>query len=241
MKKTSAAFLIIIVILSSFVGYKWYIHNSIKSLVALAKLTNLTLDTTFLPAESLDLSFENFTFKVPAENKSVESEKNKNSLKIKITDNKTITVVKTAEGNFIDSIKNGYFIESGEKKLLSKEVIKLMQTEEITSEYKLLKFIYEQDPDNIRFFSSNAKLKIQYELLSLKNAFALSGGEKYLGYFENNSTRGFQACNPTLETCVNTLVQLFTNPDDSTIFIFKGLNQEEINYVINSVTESANF
>lgn len=248
MKKILIILLILIVIPGSFIGYKWYTHyklsseflvySSIDSPEARAKLTKLELNTAFKPYSTETVNFGDVIFQIPKESSDLKIEKKENSIKIE-TNGKTI-LFQNQSDQFINQINEGYFIIGGEKVLLSEEVVQLLLNEKIDTEYELLKFVYNQNPNNINYFSSNKTLKIQYELLALKIASLLTGGDKYLANFEDNSIKCFQACKPELDGCKNTLVQLFTNDENtSIILIFKGFNQEEINYVLKSTSANS--
>lgn len=248
MKKNLIILIIIIVSLGSFIGYKWYplyklsnellVYSSIDSPEARVKIAKLELNTTFKTHSTETVNFDDYIFQIPKESSDLKIEKKENSIKIE-SDGKTI-LIENQYNQFLSQINEGYFIIGGKKILLSEEVIQLIRNEKIDTEYELLKFAYSQNPNNINYLSSNKTLKIQYELLALKIAFLLTGGGKYLAYFEDNSIKGFQACKPGLDECESTFVQLFTNDKDtSIILIFKGLNQEEINYILKSTSANS--
>lgn len=226
MKKILIIVLVLVVMLGSFVGYKWYTHYTLSNELLLysskdspeakSKLSKLELNTAFKPDSTETVHFSNTLFQIPK------------------GDDKKISFA-NLNNRFIDQIYNGYLVIGGEKIALSEGTLQWLRNNKIDTEYELLKFVYGGDFADIKFFSSNNALQIQYELLALKIAFLLTGGEQYIGNFEDTSVKGFQACKPMADSCTTTLVQLFANRGNESIIIYlRGFNQEEINYIIKS-------
>lgn len=222
MKKIFQILAILILITISFIGYKWYIHyklsskffrySSVTSPEAKAKLTELNIITTQL-YKTETLGFDDVKFQIPTDKPIIRTEDKENSFKIE-TDGKTVI--------FINAINKKIDFEN--------TLLKLAYG------YFSLKSVYNQNPDNINFFDSEETLKKEYDILALKTRYLPQGGEKYLGYFEKDDIKGFQACKPELPQCNNIFIEIFikdkTNP---IIFILKGFSQDEINYILQSI------
>lgn len=109
----------------------------------------------------------------------------------------------------------------------------ILEENNITDQFSFKKFVYSKIPNDISFFDSNNEIIATYSFLKLKSAFLVTGGEKYLGYFEDDDLRGFQYCKP--ELCDVVLSEIFLPSNDSLLLRFSFFNQNEIDYVLSSI------
>lgn len=104
--------------------------------------------------------------------------------------------------------------------------------------FEALEEVYGYDAGRIGFFRSNEKLRSAYTLFILKKAFSPVGAVHYLGVFERENLRGFQACHPDVPACAGetVVVEIIFSDGKSSMMFFENFTQEEIDFAILSFT-----
>lgn len=254
MKKFITISLLFVFISLIFISYKFYIKTefqkkflpvtSINSPSLNIKLEEKTLNGSYFPNQSTEITFGTINFQIPLDKSTIENILDKGdaydniegkgiSYQVTFNTGQKILFFKR-ETTLLNNKNKGYFIADAKKIYLSKNVLEKLSV--FKNEYELSKFLFSQSPENIHFYDSNKNLDLKYELLGLKSSALAIGSENSLSFFETETIKGFQFCKPELTDCTTTQIQFYLPDYDGNFFVlFKNFNQEGIDYIIRSI------
>ena len=185
------------------------------------------LGSTLASSESTKFVFKGDSFSIPySEEEIINKEEKESALIVQLNSDKEVRMFTP----WIFEVEGGMFNFS-----LTDPVGQHFSENSISTDFEILNEIHNTFPEDISFFASNNDLMVKYTLLLLKKGLAPAGAVHYLGVIDTGRVQGFQSCHPKIEQCEKILLELLIDDGSSLMFIVKNLNQDEIDYIIQSI------
>lgn len=195
-----------------------------------SRIAGLTPDTLILqpfePDTSLTISAERIQITIPR----IDTAKlvfpgNKSSYRLHFKDSSLIALIEsTSTFSLYSSLQAG----EGSFSALFEE----LKNRNITTEYQFLNYIYRYTPGKGNFLASDKGIRLKYETVALKHLIMPRGADRKLLTYKTDQVKGFQYNDPLQG---DALLHFFSALDEEFTLITKGFNQQEINYILNSV------
>jgi hypothetical protein len=230
----------IIVIVAVFFGIK--LNNYFTGKKILGKFTSIDAEYLKIKPKKRDIgfkvvdhfincSFSPIKFKIPKTDTVKTFKIREICRSFKFKDGSSLKIIR-------DTLRFSILKNLRSKKGSNDNIIKrYLEEEKINSEFDLLLFTYNKTPADISFFNlSKENTIIQYTFLKLKELSARSGAEDGFYYFNLTNLKGFQFGGTKAHETAD--IQIFTNKGEEYTLLFRGFNQEQIDYLIGSVDSS---